>query len=285
MLASLSGPLRDPRMLAACAAVALVGLAALAFRPLPDLAPAVAGAALAAAVLLVVATGALLVTRERLDRERAGLAARLDAQQELVREVQHRIANCLQLTASVLSLSAARVATVEQARTALDEAVQRLGVIARIHRRLADPAPDQAPPVRLIADLVRDLLASAGREDIAVAVDIAPGRFDGARMAALAMLTAEATLNALKHAFAGRRGGALTIVLDRRADGTWVLRIGDDGPGPGAGGVNGSAGLGMRVMESMARQLGGRVILRPGTRARPAGARGPGTVVELTFPD
>jgi two-component sensor histidine kinase len=208
-------------------------------------------------------------------REQARAAALAQSQADLVLELQHRVANSMQFSASLMSLQAAQVNTVEEAREALRDAVSRLSAAARIHRRLYDPELGRRPAGSLIDELVRDLLRSAGRDDVAVTVDIAPAVLGLARLTALAMLAAEATLNAIKHGFADRVGGALEVTL-RAVDGGWLLRIADDGPGPPEGvDLSETPSLGMRVMQSMARQLGGTV--RFGQAAQ-------GMAVEVAFP-
>ena len=163
----------------------------------------------------------------------------------------------------------------EEAREALSDAVSRLAAAARIHRRLYDPELGRAPAGTLIDELVRDILHAVGRDDVAVTVDVAPVALGLARLTALAMLAAEATLNAVKHAFTGREGGMFEVTL-RAVEGGWLLRLADDGPGvPEAFDPASQPSLGMQVIQSMARQLGGTVRYLGGDR---------GTVIEVTFP-
>lgn len=259
----------------------LAGVAALALSPLPSVPPMALAVWLIVSVAAVGAVARLQRDRRRLEGEHARLTARIETQRALLREVQQRVAGGLQLVASVISLSAGRADSICEAREALDEAIRRIGAIARVHRRLADPALPDQPPAQVIGALVQDLLAAAGRDDIAVRIDIAPVRLGPHHLAALAMLTAEATLYALRHAFAGRHGGVLTLALRDGRD-RWVLTMTDDGPGPPGDAVNGEAGFGLRVMESLARQVGGAVIV---ARAPPGpDGSGTGSVVELSFP-
>lgn len=211
----------------------------------------------------------------RVAEEQARAAALAESQRDLVLELQHRVANSMQFNASLLSLQAARIGTPEEAQEALRDAVARMSAASRIHRRLHDPELGRRPAGAMIDELVRDLLRSAGRDDVVVTVDVAPAALGLARLTALAMLAVEATLNAIKHAFAGREGGMLEVTL-RAVEGGWLLRVADDGPGL-AGDVDpaGQSGLGMRVMQSMARQLGGTVRF---------GAGAQGTAIEVAFP-
>ncbi len=211
----------------------------------------------------------------RVAEQQARVASLAESQRDLVLELQHRVANSMQFNASLLSLQAARIATPEEAQEALRDAVARMSAASRIHRRLYDPELGRRPAGAMIDELVRDLLRSAGRDDVAVTVEIAPAVLGLARLTALAMLAAEATLNAIKHAFAEREGGLLEVTL-RAAEGGWLLRVADDGPGLAETfDPAGQASLGMRVMQSMARQLGGTVRF---------GATAQGTAIEVAFP-
>jgi two-component sensor histidine kinase len=262
-------------------AAVIAGAVALTLSPLPGVPPVALAFWLIVAGSPVGAVGLLRRDRMRVEDEHARLAARLETQRALLREVQHRVAGGLQLVASVISLSAARAGSICEARAALDEAIRRIGAIARVHRRLADPALLDQPPGRVIGALLRDLLAAAGREDIAATVDIPAERLGPHHLAVVAMLTAEATLHALGNGFAGRHGGVLTIALGR-AGGRQVLRVTDDGPGPPDDEVNGQAELGLRVIESLARQVGGTAIVARVPTGRDG--QGGGSVVELSFP-
>jgi two-component system, sensor histidine kinase PdtaS len=209
------------------------------------------------------------------------LSARLAAEQDLLREMHHRIANALQFLASLLSLQAGAVTAAAQARDALHDAAARLGTVAKVHRRLNDPALSGAVLGATLQELAADLLASRGLEPRAeggVRIDVSiaeAGRdLDAARATSVAMIVAEAATNAAKHAFAASGRGCLRITLDRRGP-DFVLAIADDGPGP-PGTAPPPDSLGLTVMEAMARRLDGGFRIAPGAEG--------GAEVTVTFP-
>lgn len=235
-----------------------------------------AGAALAG--LQVVRRHGLL---RRSRDEAARLRAQLEEERTMLREMQHRIANALQLLASLLSLQAGRVADPDAAREALEDAAARLGTVARIHRRLHEPNLSGDALPELLQDIANAMLAARGlgpgmADTVRLRVDVADAarRLDPVRATAVAMIVAEAATNAAKHAFDASDAGSLAIVLERR-DAQFVLSVTDDGPGPPEDAAL-QESLGLPVMQAMARRLAGEFRFGPGAQG--------GAQVLVTFP-
>jgi hypothetical protein len=76
-------------------------------------------------------------------------------------------------------------------------------------------------------------------------------------MTAVLLLVNEAALNAVKHAFEKGAGSKFEVALLKQANGRLQLIIRDDGPGIAPASAVGSGSLGMSIMQSFARQLGG----------------------------
>lgn len=197
----------------------------------------------------------------RLEWKRAQMEALRASEQLMFSELQHRIANGIQLVASLLSLEAARVETAEDAVAVLDDAVTRLSIVATIHRRLHDPALGETGFEKAIETLVRDILVAAGRGGVTVSVTAPRLAITPADATSLSMIVAEAVTNAVKHAFGDRETGHIDIRFETTADGGRRLVLRDDGPGfetvPDADGES----LGLLVMSSMAQRLGGSLEL------------------------
>jgi two-component sensor histidine kinase len=215
---------------------------------------AVAGAQIALVHRLTKALRRLEWKREQMESLRA-------SEQLMFSELQHRIANGIQLVASLLSLEAARVETAEDAVAVLDDAVTRLSIVATIHRRLHDPALGDTGFEKAIETLVRDILAAAGREGVTVNVTAPRLAITPADATSLSMIVAEAVTNAIKHAFADREAGRIDIRFESGPDGGRRLTLRDDGPGfETVPDVDGES-LGLLVMSSMAQRLGGSLEL------------------------
>jgi two-component sensor histidine kinase len=182
----------------------------------------------------------------------AGPAAR--ARQDEHRELDHRLANSLQLAADFLIFEHSRVADAH-ARAALVETAERLSAVGQMHRFLAahhgasgvDLDPFLSEFGQLIADTT-GLHCSVESDPIVVPAETAQQ---------LAIAVNELAMNAAKHAYPWGRRGALYIVCRRRGE-TLVLVVSDDGQGLGADfDIARAQGLGMTILAAIARQLGG----------------------------
>lgn len=230
-------------------------------------------AAAAQIVLLEWLSGAL----RKLEAERTEVRRLREVELAMFHELQHRVANGMQMIASLLSLEAERVATPDDAAVALEDAVARLRLLAQVHRRLHDPSFGGDRLREALADLARRLLDAGGHEAVGVEVEADSRDIGVADATSIAMLVAEAVTNAMKHAFAARGGGHVEIRLRGQADGGFVLTVRDDGPGFAEGAMEGDSGsLGTQVMRSMAAKLGASLAFRNDPRG--------GAVVEAVAP-
>lgn len=216
----------------------------------------------------------------RLERERnqalATGSARLAARNELLfQELQHRVSNNIQMVGAVLSLHR-RGLDDARARSALDDAAARIGLIGRIQRQLYDIDGKDIDLTAFIRALVDDLAAADGRTGVSytLTVDPAVALAADARIP-FALILAEAVANAMEHGFAGRETGTVTVDVGRTAR-EIVLSIADDGAGlPNGFDVAASTSLGLTIVRALARQLDGQFAVR----AAPGG----GTISSLTF--
>jgi len=177
----------------------------------------------------------------------------------LVRELQHRVMNTLQILSSMLGLQAFRAPTPD-ARAALDDAQRRVSAIASVYQRLYQHA--QATDVDLAAflsALTRDLGAAYHGEEHAdlFTADIAPCRATPAATITIATIVTEAVTNAIKHAGTESRPSRVTLRCRRTAEG-WRIEIADNGPGlpPGFDAAR-SKSLGLVVINRLISQLDG----------------------------
>lgn len=200
----------------------------------------------------------------------------------LLAEMGHRVANEYSLAIASISLVAHRTQH-PQARSALDAAAERLRRYASAHRALQ--APLAGGTIELsdyLGGLCRALVqASLAERNIAVTLVEAPVELDAERCWRVGMIISELITNAARHAFDANGGRVLVEVLTAGAEA--LCRVSDDGRGwperEGGDGGEGRAapvpGVGSRIVDGLARELGGRVA----REFTPAGSR-----VELRFP-
>jgi two-component sensor histidine kinase len=186
----------------------------------------------------------------------------------LLQEVQHRVANSLQIIASVLLQSARRVQS-EEARGHLQNAHHRVMSIAAVQRHLALSPLGEVELRPYLIQLCESLGASMiyDPERLSIAVTVDDSIVDANASVSLGLIVTELVINALKHAFPDQRQGK--IIVDYRSDGQkWILSVGDDGIGtPPAS--TAKPGLGTGIIHALAKQLRSHVTIAnasPGTQ-------------------
>lgn len=196
--------------------------------------------------------------RLRAKEEQAAALAR--TQRALFAELQHRVANNLAFVVSLLSLhrESAAADPARAART-LDDAMERLEVMGRLHRRLHDPDALERPLEEHVRGLCAEVLDAAGAEGVECRVAVEDARLDLQRLTVLSLVLTELMTNSVKHAFRGRPGGTIHVRLSTEG-GRVALSVGDDGPGMPEGAAA-SESLGLRIVRALADQLGARLHL------------------------
>jgi len=196
--------------------------------------------------------------RDRTSRLETAVSARDAA----MKEIHHRVKNNLQIINSLLSLQSRKVKD-PAALAVLDDARARINALSLIHRSLYEHNDIRTVEVKsFFGDLVSQLDQALGAEDQKIKIDssIDEDTIDADVAVPLALFTAEAVTNAVKHAFpAGRsvRGGRV-LVTYRVGETEAVLSVEDDGIG-GEEAETAAAGLGSTLMSAFAKQVHGEL--------------------------
>ncbi len=198
-------------------------------------------------VVLVVAA-----LRETIRRVEAAKAM----QETLFRELQHRVANNLQLVVALLRNAQRNLRNPDRAKETLTEAEERILAMSHLHRRLTDGTAYATG----LEPILKEMLAHVFQNlPVKVTVD-AKGASDLSidQMTAITLLVNEAALNAAKHVFSKGLGSQFGVSLANADKGCLHLSISDDGPGlPPQTADRETKSLGMDLMEAFATQLGG----------------------------
>lgn len=193
----------------------------------------------------------------------------------LLKEVNHRVANSLQVVASLLDLQREALKGTA-ARDALTETKARIMAVARVHQRLF--ASDEVGRVDFKAyleSLTSELAATLDADGRRLKLIGSEVSIDAAKAVSAGILVAELVTNAFKYAYAPGIAGEVRIRLVC-APGQIRLSVEDDGVGfPTPGAVARGTGLGMRIVRAMAETLDGGVDMGP---------IGGGARVTCTFP-
>jgi chemotaxis protein methyltransferase CheR len=195
----------------------------------------------------------------------------LQQQKTLVLEIQHRVANSLQIIASILLLKM-RTVTSNEIRLHLRDAHQRVIAVAMVQQQLREG--DFGGRIEIgpyLSGLCESLAKSMISDDRALTVrSVATGNKTlSGDAVSLGLIVTELVINALKHGFPDGREGHIDVAFDGNETG-WRLSISDDGVGkhPEPGRIA-RVGLGTSIVEALARQLDARIELSdeiPGTR-------------------
>lgn len=197
-------------------------------------------------------------SRAEIERLNAALARALADKDLLAREIDHRVKNSLATISGLLAMQE-RATAAPEAKAALAQAAARVMTIARIHERLYRSTDVGSVEFdSYLEALCGDLAASLGRrEDTRFTVDADRATLPADRAVPLGLIAAELVTNAVKHARHARGRSSIQVTFERQ-DGRLRFAVADDGPGLPAGfDPADSSGLGMRVVLSLARQLGG----------------------------
>jgi two-component sensor histidine kinase len=188
----------------------------------------------------------------------------------LLEEVQHRVANSLQIIASIL-LQSARMVQSEETRSQLHSAHSRVMSIAAVQQQLAASRLGDVQLRAYFIDLCNSLGASMIQDPkrLSIEVNVDDSLTKANVSVSLGLIVTELVINALKHAFPAHRSGK--IIVDYRShESQWSMSVSDDGIGLPAHPATSKSGLGTSIIEALSKQLEAVFTIaagHPGTKA------------------
>jgi two-component sensor histidine kinase len=211
--------------------------------------------------------------RHILERQKDELLRQKDV---LLDEIQHRIANSLQIIAGIILMKANRVSS-EETRLLLQDTHDRVISIATVQQQLN--ASGIIGPIEMLPYLTRlgDALASSmigNDRPVTLKVVGTAGSLSSRQAESLGLITTELVMNALKHAFPSENmKGRINIAYD--VEGTnWKLSVADNGIGkPDGVFAQPKTGLGTGIIKALAHELNAKVETLSGSD---------GTIVSIT---
>ena len=215
-------------------------------------------------------TGFLGVIADITARKRAEQALRdsLAEKEILLKEIHHRVKNNMQVISSILNLQAGYVEDA-RARALFADCQGRVQSMAMIHEKLYRSANlatlDFGQHVR---ELAQGMVSSFGEvaERVRLQIEAEAVALDIDSAIPVGLILNELVTNALKYAFPGGRAGTLRIALRLDGPEQILLSVADDGIGlPEGLEVGRSRSLGLKMIHSLTRQIGGQVEIRRGT--------------------
>lgn len=182
----------------------------------------------------------------------------------LQKELQHRVANSLQIIASVLMQSARKTQS-EELRGHLTDAHHRVMSVAALQRQLAVSNLDDVVMKPYLGQLCQSIGASmiADHDLLSITVDADDSSTSADTSVSIGLIVTELVINALKHAFPDDRHGKIKVGYDDDAEG-WKLTISDDGIGMPANRADAKAGLGTTIVNALAKKLHAEIHVEGG---------------------
>ena len=198
----------------------------------------------------------MAIERQQYERH---LKVALDRHQVLLKEINHRVKNSLQVVISMLQLQAKSAGDpVLSAR--LTEASTRVSAIGHAYERLAyDVDTEQINLTVYLQEVLKDLenavapckLQFDAPQGIGLAAD---------RAILVALIVNELVTNASKYAYPDRPGETIWVRLTKDGDDAVVVMVGDAGVGlPDGITPKKSGSLGMRLVNALVTQLDARL--------------------------
>lgn len=212
-----------------------------------------------------------------IEAELAELRTQLSAKEEelrqaelLMREVNHRVANSLQLASSILRMQAHQEGDVHT-RDQLEKAGLRISSIQHVHDRLYRSGDMQTIEFsQYLRDLCNDLSDSVLQDEKSKAFNLTA---DCDRMrvhtdiaSKLGLVVNEFVTNAFKHGHCESEDCSVQVTA-HLTDGVLTIEVADAGPGlPKDFDITRIRGLGMRLVRFVSSSLGGESGARNGAK-------------------
>jgi two-component sensor histidine kinase len=190
----------------------------------------------------------------------------LDRHQVLLKEVNHRVKNSLQVVASMLHLQAG-TSSHPELNERLNEASSRISTIARAYDQLAFNADrDQINLASYLRDVLKDLESNVAPYQIQFAApEDVP--FSADRAILVALVINELISNAAKYAYPDGAAGSIWVSVEPVEPRSISVTVRDDGVGlPEGFDPVTSKRLGTRLVTALARQLDAELVRPPGGR-------------------
>jgi chemotaxis protein methyltransferase CheR len=185
----------------------------------------------------------------------------------LLEEMRHRVANSLQIIASILLLKARAVSSGET-RWHLQDAHQRVMSVAAVQQHLhATEGIDEIEVASYLNKLCSGLSTSMVGENQPVSINALAhkGVIPSTKAVSLGLIVTELVINALKYAFPKQKADALILVTYEIDALDWKLIVSDNGVGKDAvASLAFDPGLGTTIVKALSKQLGARMDLFSG---------------------
>jgi two-component sensor histidine kinase len=191
----------------------------------------------------------------------AELEESLSEKNALLRELYHRTKNNMQVICSMLSMKSDQLSD-EAAKNAFEDIASRIYSMALVHEMLYEShslsSIDLAKYLAELLDLLGKSRAGTAKE-VAIRLELSTLNVSIEKAIPIGLIVTELVTNSMRHAFEGRPGGSIRASLSSEG-GRATLVVSDDGVGlPPRFDWRASRSMGLRIIRTLADQLGGSV--------------------------
>ncbi|MEP7240294.1 MAG: histidine kinase dimerization/phosphoacceptor domain -containing protein [Devosia sp.] len=209
-------------------------------------------------IALALLVGSLLTARvlRQSQRTQASLAAALNHNEVLFREIHHRVKNNLQSVGALLQMQPI-------SREIKADMGQRIAAMSAVHEHIYRSSNFAVVRVQDYLRTLIDNIRTMHDGPVSVVEDVEDMSLDKDAATPLGLIVNEVVSNAFKHAFPAGRSGTISIALLRHDADHARLTVEDNGVGfdPEAP----AKGIGRRLIAALTKQLGGEAeVTRPG---------------------
>jgi two-component sensor histidine kinase len=213
-----------------------------------------------------------ITVRRAMEREQEDVLRKHEAlvieKDVLLKELEHRVGNSLQIIAAII-LMKSKLVTSEETRLQLQDAHKRVMSVATVQQYLhvsgATGPIEMAPYLTKLCESLRtSMIADYRPATLKVSSD--RGSVTSREAVSLGLIVTELILNALKHAFPDNTNTDRHIAVSFDVSGTnWKLSVSDNGIGAPVGVfAQPKSGLGTSIVNALAQQLDARVDVSSG---------------------
>jgi two-component sensor histidine kinase len=206
-----------------------------------------------------------ITERRAIEQEKAALLERAEEllrhNDMLLEEMRHRVANSLQIIASILLIKAQAVSS-QETRFHLEDAHKRVMSVATVQQYLhMTDGVEQVEVCGYLEKLCEGLATSMVSESQPVKVNVIcdNGMIASAHAVSVGLIVTELVINALKYAFPGGKKDAVIIVGYEISGTNWNLTVSDNGVGKSDTAAQTVGGLGTTIVDALAQQLDAKV--------------------------
>jgi two-component sensor histidine kinase len=199
-----------------------------------------------------------ITDRRMIERQLHNLSEQKDM---LMAEMGHRVANSLQIVASILMLKARSVQS-QETRGHLEDAHRRVMSVASLQQHLKASGIGENVEIGAYLNTLCETLAESmiGENNrLSLNIDAVTGTVPSEQAVSIGLIVTELVINALKYAFADTSKTGNVNVSYKTTGADWTLIVSDNGSGIQEKVPRKIAGLGTTLVKALAQQLDGEV--------------------------